>query len=336
MTNEVLQKSLECSFNAFVKAEYTKRNFEYMSQDDAIWLKENWNLPLIELKYDFDDDFSILFLNDLISYHHKSVNNLYYQSIITSIYLHEYEIIINKYPEWIKRVYNISCQYKISFVDLCHPFNIEELLEKKTPDTKLHLPTFLETPTSTGFVGTQRINGKWVFVIDFTKETLNYKEIVNIFKEQLSIEFAYLSKDITPNIEQVITDIAKEDNRTETYENSRTSRLFGLAQWDHRLKYIDKNGNNIGEFKRNLRLLNWTYCKSDCKSDNKEFSCQNREACKKALKRQLQGTIQSIENKKCVAMVEAGCTMPKKAKKIFERTSMPDITKNYALCVCHL
>ena len=71
MTNEVLQKSLECSFNAFVKAEYIKRNFEYMSQDDAIWLKENWNLPLIELKYDFDDDFSILFLNDLISYHHK-------------------------------------------------------------------------------------------------------------------------------------------------------------------------------------------------------------------------------------------------------------------------
>jgi len=336
MTTEVLQKALECSFNSFVKAEYIKRNFEYMSYNDAIWLKENWNLPLIELKYDFDDDFSMLFLNDFINYHHKAVYNLDYHSLITKFYLNEYETIKEMYPEWIKRVYNISCQYKISFVDLCHPFNIEELLKKKIPDTKLHLPTFLDTPTSTGFVGTQRTNGKWVFVVDFTKETLNYEELVNIFKEQFSIEFGYLSKDITPNVEQVLTDIVKADNRTETYENSRTNRLFGLAQWDHRLKYIDIYGNKLGEFKRNLRMLNWTYCKSDCKSDNRKFACQNGEACKKALQRLLHGTIKSIENKKCEPMVKTDCTMPKNAKKIFERTSMPDVTRIYPLTYLHI
>ena len=336
MTTDILQKALESSFNSFVKSEYIKRNFEYTSQEDAVWLKENWNLPLMELNYDFDDIFSMLFLNDLIAYFHQLINNFEYQSFITTVYEQDFKIIINKYQKWIKHVYIISRQYKLSFVDLCHPFNIEEFIKNKIRDTQLYLPTFISTPTSTGFVGTSRIDGKWKFVVDFTKEDLNYEALLNIFKEQLAIEFAYLSKEITPHIENVLTEIVKEDNRAETYENSRLSRLYGLAQWDHRLKYIDTKGNNIGKFKCDLRKLNWPYCESECKSDNKYFICKNREACKKALKRQLQGTIQSIENKKSVAMIETGCTMPKNAKKIFERYSMPDVTKIYPLAYRHI
>lgn len=211
----------------FLRGEFIKRNFEYTSHDSD-WLIDNWDCP-IKLK-NFPIDYAILFLGDLISYYHHMQHKLAYQSILADQNEKEYLDIIKDNPEWIKKVYEISIEYGLSFAELVHPYSMEYILEKNITHEKLPIPTFIEDFKNDGFLGVfkaPKCPGQCLIVIDFNNEQFSFDSVIESIKKAISIEANHYFTDLSESIKYTLDGIIGKDNKKTKNENSDRARLFG-------------------------------------------------------------------------------------------------------------
>lgn len=318
MNNNTLLYFIKNRFYMFLKGEFIKRNFEYTSHDSD-WLINNWDYP-IKLKK-FPIDYAILFLDDLIAYYHHKQYNLAYQSILVEPNEKEYQYIIKYESEWIKKVYEISIEYGLSFAELVHPYSMEYILEKNIPYEKLPIPTFIEYFKNDGFLGVFKAPnclGQCLIVIDFNNAQFSFDSVIESIKQAISIEANYYFTDLSESIKYTLDGIIDKDTKKIKNENSDRARLFGLAQWDHRVKYAEFRDNKITEFKKKLRSLGWTYCESgsDC-------PCP-MSACSAALTAQRYATVNSIKLKQICEIKNRALALPEEARYKFTRIDIPD------------
>lgn len=278
----------DCSM-MFLKAEYIKRHFESYNSD-AEWLFNNWNLPLkkyeIEFsKYSLGQEIDIL--NDFIHFYHAKNNNFFYESILTPLFKSFFELIIDEYEEWIKKIYHISIENGLSFAELAHPISIKSIFsfQSELDDIKFFPPAFV-TPYNID-TSTIAMQGKTDEILHLTidvNKCFDIDKLLNSIRNRLSLHIAKVNPDFySKSLNKCLKNIEKKDNISKLYKNSFYKELIGLEQWDFYVKNKTYQG-----FKNELSSLRWPYC-----SGNKCSNCES-DACKKAILRQRKTTERSI------------------------------------------
>lgn len=317
----------------FVKAEIIKRHFEYIDQD-ALWLKEHWDDPL-KCEKDLLVDEKILVLNDIVLIHYKYDKNETYSSLISNKTNNLYIKIMREYRNWIDEIYRLSLKYGLSAIDLANPYDIKDVIEKdlifheeeaiRTRNTNkfpFPIPTFLDAYQKS-FVFCRKTKGdNLYFDVKLTDSNFNIEDTLNFIADQICVYMLENNKKLSENVKYRLNNIVERDNESEKYSNSIRTRILGLAQWDHRIKYLSEEYNNIKEFKRFL-FKNPKYC-SYCDRTPGTSGCPcPSSACAAALTRQLYSAVSSIEAGRVTDIKNAAKQVPKNAKMIFDRISIP-------------
>ncbi len=317
----------------FVKAEIIKRNFEYTDQD-TLWLKEHWDDPLKNEEYLFVNE-KMLVLNDILLIHYKNDKNEIYDSLLENKTNNLYIKIMRENCNWIDEIYRLSLKYGLSAIDLANPYDIKDVIEKdlifheeeaiRTKSTNkfpFPIPTFLDNYQKS-FVFCRKTKGNNLyFDVKLEDTNFNIDDTLNFIADQICIYMLKNNKNLSESVKYRLNDIVERDNESEKYSNSIRTRILGLAQWDHRIKYLSEEYNNIKEFKRFL-FKNPKYC-SYCDRTPGTSGCPcPSPACAAALTRQLYSAVSSIETGRVTDIKNAAKQVPKNAKMIFDRISIP-------------
>ena len=317
----------------FVKAEIIKRHFEYIDQD-VFWLKDHWDDPLKHEK-DLLVDEKILVLNDIVLIHYNNDKNKVYISSILDKTNNLYTKIMRENRNWIDEIYRLSLKYGLSAIDLANPYDMKDVIEKdlifheeeaiRTRSTNkfpFPIPTFLNDDQNS-FVFFRKTKGdNLYFDVKLTDSNFNIEDILNFIADQIGVYMLINNKNLSKNVKYRLNNIVERDNEQEKYSNSIRTRILGLAQWDHRIKYLSEEYNNIREFKRFL-FNSPKYC-SYCDRTPETSGCPcPSPACAAALTRQLYSAVNSIESGRVTDIKNVAKQVPKNAKMIFDRISIP-------------
>ena len=268
-------------------------------------------------------------------YHYNNDKNKVYISSILDKTHNLYIKIMRENCNWIDEIYRLSLKYGLSAIDLANPYDMKDVIEKdlifheeeaiRTRSTNkfpFPIPTFLNDDQNS-FVFFRKTKGdNLYFDVKLTDSNFNIEDTLNFIADQICVYMLINNKNLSKNVKYRLNNIVERDNEPEKYSNSIRTRILGLAQWDHRIKYLSEEYNNIREFKRFL-FNSPKYC-SYCDRTPGTSGCPcPSPACAAALTRQLYSAVSSIESGRVTDIKNVAKQVPKNAKMIFDRISIP-------------